>query len=43
MYEGKIVEYASAEELFTKPQHNYTKALLASVLDIESLGASRDL
>ncbi|MEI8124347.1 MAG: ATP-binding cassette domain-containing protein [Parachlamydiaceae bacterium] len=32
MYQGKIVEYAPVEQLFTSPQHSYTKELLASVL-----------
>jgi len=31
MYLGRIVELAHAEDLFTKPQHPYTRALLDSV------------
>ena len=31
MYVGKIVEMASAEELFANPKHPYTEALLAAV------------
>ncbi|TFB69750.1 ABC transporter ATP-binding protein [Cryobacterium glaciale] len=31
MYEGKIVEEALAQELFSNPQHDYTKRLLGSV------------
>ena len=31
MYAGKIVESGKAEDLFTKPQHPYTKGLLQSV------------
>lgn len=32
MYVGKIVELASTEEIFKKPQHPYTEALLSAVL-----------
>lgn len=35
MYLGKIVEYGSAEKIFANPLHPYTKALIASVLDID--------
>ncbi len=31
MYLGRIVEHASADELFEAPQHPYTRALIASV------------
>lgn len=31
MTEGKIVEQASAEEIYSNPQHEYTKKLLAAV------------
>lgn len=31
MYAGKVMEYASAVELFTDPKHPYTKALLKSI------------
>ena len=31
MYEGKVVEEADAETLFTTPKHEYTKRLLAAV------------
>nr|WP_272210342.1 ATP-binding cassette domain-containing protein [Marinicella sp. W31]MDC2876213.1 ATP-binding cassette domain-containing protein [Marinicella sp. W31] len=38
MYLGRIVELASAEELYARPLHPYTKALFAS---IPKLGAGR--
>lgn len=31
MYAGKIVEIAESEELYTNPQHDYTKSLLAAI------------
>lgn len=31
MYLGKVVEHASAEELFDNPMHPYTKALLSAI------------
>jgi peptide/nickel transport system ATP-binding protein/oligopeptide transport system ATP-binding protein len=31
MYRGKIVESASAEQIYESPQHDYTKKLLAAV------------
>ncbi|MGE0225158.1 MAG: ABC transporter ATP-binding protein, partial [Acetobacteraceae bacterium] len=36
MYLGRIVEAAPAEEVFTRPNHPYTQALLAEVPRIES-------
>jgi oligopeptide/dipeptide ABC transporter ATP-binding protein len=39
MYTGKILEAASATDLFHAPQHPYTKGLLASV---PKLGSGRD-
>jgi len=34
MSEGKIVEQASAEAIYSNPQHPYTKKLLAAVPQI---------
>jgi peptide/nickel transport system ATP-binding protein len=35
MYEGKLVEQAPVKELFSSPQHEYTKKLLAAVPRID--------
>jgi oligopeptide/dipeptide ABC transporter ATP-binding protein len=31
MYQGKIVEVGTADEVFHTPQHEYSKRLLASI------------
>ena len=31
MYQGRLVEVATTEELFKRPRHPYTKALLAAI------------
>ena len=31
MYKGQIVEEASVDDIFTNPQHEYTKALLNAI------------
>ncbi|MFQ6028091.1 MAG: ABC transporter ATP-binding protein [Dehalococcoidia bacterium] len=36
MYAGKIVEQAGVEELFDRPSHPYTEALLQSVPDLDT-------
>ena len=36
MYAGKIVEYGVAEDIFYRPQHPYTWALLSSVPDLDT-------
>ncbi len=35
MHNGQIVEYSPAEQLFTAPQHDYTRNLLAAVPSVE--------
>lgn len=37
MYLGEIVELASAEEIYDKPKHPYTKALLNSVVEVNTV------
>ncbi|MCD6482600.1 MAG: ABC transporter ATP-binding protein [Candidatus Izimaplasma sp.] len=36
MYAGKIVEYGESEDIFYRPQHPYTWALLSSVPDLDT-------
>jgi len=38
MYLGHIVEYGDAEEVFTNPQHPYTKALFDSIPRLDTIG-----
>jgi len=38
MYAGKVVEYASVEELFEKPRHPYTIGLFQSLPDLAKQG-----
>ncbi|MGN8645748.1 ABC transporter ATP-binding protein [Gracilibacillus sp. HCP3S3_G5_1] len=35
MYKGRLVEEATAEEIYENPQHIYTKRLIASIPDID--------
>src|SRR5204863_2924919 len=39
MYLGKVVELAAAEELFSRPRHPYTAALLSAATDIDDESA----
>ncbi|MBR1600764.1 MAG: ABC transporter ATP-binding protein, partial [Alphaproteobacteria bacterium] len=34
MYQGKLVEYGSSEQIFNNPQHSYTKKLISSNLSL---------
>ena len=43
MYAGQIVEKASARDIFKKPQHPYTKGLLASIPKMGEDGKSQSL
>ncbi len=40
MYAGKVVEVAEVSELFSKPRHPYTEALLSSVIHLETKALS---
>ena len=35
MYQGNLVEVDTAENIFTKPQHPYTKSLISSIPSFE--------
>ena len=35
MYVGQFVEFASINELFTKPRHPYTEALLSAIPEVD--------
>jgi oligopeptide/dipeptide ABC transporter ATP-binding protein len=36
MYLGEVVEYGPADEIFNRPTHPYTKALLSAIPDIST-------
>jgi peptide/nickel transport system ATP-binding protein len=40
MYLGKVVEVGSREQIYERPSHPYTRALLSAVPDVTKLGAS---
>ena len=42
MYHGEIVEYGTAEQIFNKPQHDYTKKLISSNLLLNSGNKNED-
>jgi oligopeptide/dipeptide ABC transporter ATP-binding protein len=41
MYLGEVVEQASADDIFCRPHHPYTRALLRSVLKVPQTAAAR--
>lgn len=42
MYQGRIVELAGAEEIFTNPLHAYTKELLSAAVNYKSIAGKDD-
>lgn len=40
MKEGKVVEFGESEEVFERPQHPYTQALLAAALEMKTVDHS---
>jgi peptide/nickel transport system ATP-binding protein len=41
MYLGRLAELGSVHEIFSRPQHPYTRMLLDAIPDLEATGASR--
>ena len=41
MYLGRLAELGSADEIFTRPQHPYTRMLLDAIPDLEATGERR--
>ncbi|MFB6301080.1 MAG: ABC transporter ATP-binding protein [Halobacteriales archaeon] len=42
MYLGKIVEQGQTDDIFTNPQHPYTRSLLHSIPSVEGIGGRRE-
>lgn len=40
MKDGAIVEQGPAADIFAKPKHEYTKALLAAAFEVEVVNAA---
>ena len=41
MYVGRVVEFGTSEQVFSHPQHPYTKALIAAVPSVNARGRER--
>ena len=41
MYVGRVVEYGTSDEVFSRPLHPYTKALIAAVPSVTTRGRTR--
>ena len=41
MYVGRLVEHGTSEQVFGRPSHPYTQALIAAVPDVANLGKTR--
>lgn len=41
MYRGKMVEIGTREEIYERPSHPYTRALLSAVPDVTKIGGAR--
>jgi microcin C transport system ATP-binding protein len=39
MKNGRVVEEGPAQQVFARPQHPYTQALLAAALNLETVGS----
>jgi len=43
MYKGKIVEFASTEEIFNNPLHSYTKELLCAAVEYKTVQRDKEI